>query len=94
MLKIDPARGLMGAVTKDMENPIGFICRRGPAIHRDQAIVESLNRTLGERVFGYQCAVQMRLPEGQRSTVWVKRLTDVVAALNNEVTRPTGKTEE
>ena len=28
----------------------------------------------------------MRLPEGQRSTAWVKRLPEVVAALNNEVT--------
>ena len=33
----------------------------------------------------------MRLPEGQRSTVWVKRLPQVVAALNNEVTSLTGK---
>ena len=27
----------------------------------------------------------MRLPEGQRSTTWVKRLPEVVATLNNEV---------
>ena len=33
----------------------------------------------------------MRLPEGQRSTEWVARLTAVVSALNNEVTRLTGK---
>ena len=33
----------------------------------------------------------MRLPEGQRSTAWVKRLPEVVSALNNEVTRLTGK---
>ena len=33
----------------------------------------------------------MRLPEGQRSTEWVKRLPAVVSALNNEVTRLTGK---
>ena len=31
------------------------------------------------------------LPAGQRSTAWVKRLHDVVATLNNEVTRLTGK---
>lgn len=29
----------------------------------------------------------MWLPEGQRSTVWVKRLVEVVSVLNDEVTR-------
>ena len=33
----------------------------------------------------------MRLPEGQRSTAWVKMLPDVISALNNEETRLTGK---
>ena len=33
----------------------------------------------------------MRLPEGKRSTEWVKRLPVVVSALNNEVTRLIGK---
>ena len=33
----------------------------------------------------------MRLPEGQLSTAWVKRLPEVVLALNNEVTSLTGK---
>ena len=42
-------------------------------------------------LFGYQYAVEMRLPEGQRSTAWVKRLPEVVAALNNEVTSLIGK---
>ena len=33
----------------------------------------------------------MLLPAGQRSTAWVKRLPDVVAALNGEVTSLIGK---
>ena len=33
----------------------------------------------------------MRLPEGQQSTAWMKRLPEVVAAMSNEVTRLTGK---
>ena len=33
----------------------------------------------------------MLLPEGKRSTEWVKRLPDVVSALNNEVTSLIGK---
>ena len=35
--------------------------------------------------------MEMLLPEGQRSTAWVKRLPDVVSALNNEVTSLIGK---
>ena len=66
--------------------------RRGRAdIHRNQAIVERFNRTLAERLFGHQYAVEMRLPEGQWSTAWVKRLPVVVSALNNEVTSLIGK---
>lgn len=42
-------------------------------------------------MFGHQYAVEMKLPEGQRSTEWVARLPSVLAALNNEVTRMTGK---
>ena len=62
--------------------------RRGRVdIHRDQAIVERFNRTLAERLFGHQYAVEMRMSEGQRSTAWVKGLPEVVAALNNEVTK-------
>ena len=56
-----------------------------------QAIVERFNRTLAERLFGHQYAVEMRLPERQRSTAWVKRLPEVVSALNNEVTSLIGK---
>ena len=33
----------------------------------------------------------MSLPEGQRSTAWVKRLPEVITALNNEEIRLTGK---
>ena len=75
-----------------MENHTTYIRRGRTEIHRDQAIVERFNRTLAERLFGHQYAVEMLLPEGQRSTAWAKRLPDVVSALNNEVTSLTGKT--
>ncbi|KAL9982940.1 hypothetical protein ACROYT_G005055 [Oculina patagonica] len=91
MLQVDPGREFMGAVTKEMENHKTYIRRGRVNIHRDQAIVERFNRTLGERLFGYQYGVGLTLPSGQRSTAWVKRLQEVVAALNNEVTRLTGK---
>ena len=91
MLQVDPGREFMGAVTKEMENHKTYIRRGRTEIHRDQAIVERFNRTLAERLFGHQYAVEMLLPEGQRSTAWVKRLPYVVKALNNEATRLTGK---
>ena len=91
ILQVDPGREFMGAVTKEMEKHKTFIRRRRTEIHRDQGIVERFNRTLAERLFDHQYAVEMLLPEGKRSTEWVKRLPDVVAALNNEVTRLTGK---
>ena len=89
MLQVDPGREFMGGVTKEMEKHKTYIRRGRAEIHRDQAIVERFNRTLAERLFGHQYAVEM-LHAG-RSTVWVKRLPDVVSALNNEVTRLTGK---
>ena len=79
MLQVDPGREFMGAVTKEMENHKTFIRRGRTEIHRDQAIVE------------HQYAAEMRLPEGHQSTAWVKRLPEVVSALNNEVTSLTGK---
>ena len=91
LLQVDPGHEFMGAVTKVMENNKTAIRRGRTEIHRDQAIVERFNRTLAERLFGHQYAVEMRLPSGQRSSEWVKRLPEVVSALNNEVTRLTGK---
>ena len=84
----------MGAVTKVMENNKTSIRRGRTEIHRDQAIVERFNRTLTERLFGYQYAVEMNMKQtnnNKRSTEWVKRLPEVVSALNNEVTRLIGK---
>ena len=64
--------------------------RRGCVnIHRDQAIVERLNRTLAERLFGHPYAQEMLL-RGKRSVEWVSRLPEVVEALNNEKTRLIG----
>ena len=91
MLQVDPGRKFMGGVTKEMEKHKTYIRRGRSEIHRDQAIVKRFNRTLAERLFGHQYAVEMLLPEGKRSTEWVKRLPDVVSALNNEVTSPIDK---
>ena len=92
LLQVDPGCEFMGAVTKVMENNKTAIHRGRVNIHRDQAIVERFNRTLAERLFGYQYAVEMNVTQaGQSSTEWVKRLPEVVSALNNKVTRLIGK---
>ena len=91
LLQVDPGRQFRGAVKKVMENNRTAIRRGYVNIHRDQAIVERFNKTLAEHLFGHQYAVEMRLTSGKRSTEWVKRLLEVVSALNNEVTRLTGK---
>ena len=93
LVQVDPGREFMGSVTKVMQNHNTAIRRGRTEIHRDQAIVERFNRTLAERLFGYQYAVEMNMKNSDkiRSTEWVKRLPEVVAALNNEVTRLTGK---
>ena len=85
-LQVDPGREFMGGVTKEMEKHKTYIRCGRTEIHRDQAIVERFNCTLAEWLFGHQYAVEMLRPEGKRSTEWVKRLPDVVNALNNEVT--------
>ena len=91
MLEVDPGCEFMGGITKEMEKHKTYIRRGRTEIHRVQPIVKHFNRTPSERLFGHQYAVEMLLPESKRSTEWVKRLPDVVSALNNEVTSLIGK---
>ena len=91
LLQVDPGREFMGAVSQLLANHRVEVRRGRLDIHRDQGVVERWNRTLAERLFRHQYAQEMRLPSGQRSTEWVARLPGVVAALNGDVTRLTGK---
>ena len=91
LLQVDPGREFMGAVSQLLAKHNISIRRGRVDIHRDQGIVELFNRTLAGRLFGHQYAQEMRLPEGERSTKWVAWLPDVIAALNSEETRLTGK---
>ena len=89
LLQVDPGHEFMGAVNQLLSKHNVKVRRDHVDIHRDQAIVERFNRTLAERLFRHQHAVEMRLPKGQRSTAWVAQLPAVVSALNEEVTRLT-----
>ena len=46
---------------------------------------------MAERLFSHKQAQELLMSSGERSREWVTRLPAVVAALNNEVTRLTGK---
>ena len=91
ILQVDPGREFMGEVTKEMEKHDVRIRRGNVNVHRDQGIVERFNRTLGERLFSFQNSQEMKKESGERSTEWVKRLPEVVSALNREKTRLTEK---
>lgn len=85
LLQVDPGKEFQGAVSSLTKQHNVTIRRGHTEIHRDQAIVERFNRTLAERLFGYQYAREF-ISDG-RSREWVARLPSVIAALNNEITR-------
>ena len=87
LLQVDPGREFMGTVSQSMKKHDVQIRRGRPEIHRDQIIVERFNRTLAERLFGYQYAKEMETPH-KRNREWVKRLPDVLKAINSETKKP------
>ena len=89
VLVVDPGREFMGSVTKLMEQHKVRIQRGQAGNHRSQAFVERANKTLSERLFSHQYAQEM-VSDG-RSREWVKRLPQVLKAMNSEPTRLTGK---
>ena len=94
LLQVDPGREFMGAVNQLLAKHNVSVRRGRVDTHRDQGIVERFNRTLAERLFGAQYAQELLLAargSSERSSEWVRALSDVVAALNAEVTRLTGK---
>ena len=59
LLQVDPGREFMGAVSQLMAKHSVKIRRGRTEIHRDQGVVERFNRTLAERLFGYQYAKEL-----------------------------------
>ena len=83
LLQVDPGTEFMGSVTQLMAEHNVSIRRGRKEIHRDQALVERFNRTLAERLFGYQYAKELENPH-KRNREWVKRLPEVIKAINSE----------
>ena len=81
----------MGEVKKEMVKHDVRIKIGNVDVHRDQGVVERFNRTFSERLFSFQYSQQMNMKSSERSREWVKRIPEVVRALNNEVTHLTGK---
>ena len=54
LLQVDPGREFLGKVNGVMKKHNVSIRRGQPNQHRAQVIVEKINRTLAERLFGYQ----------------------------------------
>ncbi|PFX23370.1 hypothetical protein AWC38_SpisGene12054 [Stylophora pistillata] len=89
--QVDPGREFMGETTKETAKHDVRIRRGNVNVHRDQGIVGRFNRTLSERLFTFQSGQEINFEDKKRSTEWVKRLPEVVSALNSEETRLTGK---
>ena len=89
VFRSDPGKEFMGEVTTLLKKHNVIISRGVKDAHRSQALVERFNKTLSERLFGYQYAVDLH-KEG-KSVEWVQRLPLVVNALNHEETRLIGK---
>ena len=89
ILKVDPGKEFMGEVNTLLNKHNVNIIRGIKDAHRSQALVERFNKTLSERLFGYQYAADLH--KGGKSVEWVSRLPLVVNALNHEETRLIGK---
>ena len=88
-LIIDDGKEFYGDTTKLMEKHDVLIQRGDPSQHRSQGIVERFNRTLADRLFGYQYHKELEDPS-KSNREWVSRLKNVVSTLNNEKTRLIG----
>lgn len=69
----------------------GALIRRGiPGNHRSQAVVESFNGYLAQRLFSHQYYKEMKT--SKRNREWVQMLPGVIKALNDETFLGTGMT--
>ena len=79
----------MGADTREMAQHDVRIRKGNVNVHRAQGILERFNRASSECFLTIQYNQEMNFKEEKRSTEWVKRLPEVVLALNRKETRLT-----
>ena len=89
LLVCDDGKEFYGLVKKLMDKKNAVTQRGDPSQHRSQGIVERFNRSLAERLFGYQYWKEME-DRNISNREWVGRLDKVVEAMNDEETRLIG----
>jgi hypothetical protein len=89
-LQCDGGKEFRGSVATLMEEHNVTIRISSTYSHRSQSIVERFNRTLAEKLYRSQYAIEFLLPSGERSRTWVRALPNVIDELNNSVTRLIG----
>ena len=82
-LIIDDGKEFYGDTTKLMEKHDVIIQRGDRSQHRLQGIVERFNKTLADRLFGYQYHKELEDPS-KSNREWVSTLQNLVSVLNNE----------
>lgn len=68
LLQFDLGREFMGAVNQHLAKHSIDVRRGRLDVRRARGIGERFNRTLAKRLFRYQYAHEMRLPEGMKSS--------------------------
>lgn len=88
MVQVDDGKEFKGQVNQLLLKHRVTVKRGIPGVHRSQALVENFNKLLSERLFSYQ--YHREILDNTRNTEWVRRLSSVLKAMNNEESKITG----
>lgn len=81
-LEVDPGKEFQGSVSKFFEDKGIHIKVGKPDRHRQQALVERRNQTIGEAL--WKAMVYDQLETGKVSEKWTSRLRDVIDSINEK----------
>ena len=91
LLQVDPGREFIGPVSQLLAKHSVQVLRGRVDIQGTKASYSASTGRWLNASSGTSMPKEMRLPSGEWSTEWMKRLPSVVAVLNGEVTRLTDK---